>query len=44
MGLDIMQERAIAISADLTINSRPGAGTIIAATWPISQTGENADE
>jgi signal transduction histidine kinase len=44
MGLAIMQERAEAIDADLTINSQPGAGTTIAATFPIPQTGEPADE
>jgi signal transduction histidine kinase len=44
MGLDIMHERADAIGADLTVNSRPGAGTTIAATWPVPPTGENADE
>jgi signal transduction histidine kinase len=44
MGLDIMQERANAISADLTINSRPGAGTTIAVTWPIPQTGKEENE
>ncbi len=44
MGLGIMQERADAIGADLIINSRPGAGTKIAVTWPIPQARENADE
>jgi signal transduction histidine kinase len=44
MGLGIMQERADAIGADLIINSRPGAGTKIAVTWPIPQAIENADE
>ena len=44
MGVGIMQERADAIGADLTINSRPGAGTTVAITWPIPQAIGNADE
>ena len=37
MGLEIMRERAEAIGAELTIKSRPGAGTTMAVTWPLSQ-------
>ncbi len=44
MGLVIMQERAEAISADLTINSRPGTGTTIAVTWPIPKNGKEENE
>jgi signal transduction histidine kinase len=34
LGLQIMRERAEEIGANLTISSRPGAGTQIAAVWP----------
>ncbi len=33
LGLRIMQERAEAISAKLTVHSRPGAGTTVAVRW-----------
>jgi nitrate/nitrite-specific signal transduction histidine kinase len=33
MGLDIMQERASEIGADLAITSEPEAGTTVDVTW-----------
>ena len=44
MGLAIMQERAVAIDADLTIDSQLGAGTSITVVWPIEQDSEITNE
>jgi signal transduction histidine kinase len=44
MGLTIMQERASAIDAELTIDSEPGAGTTVSVVWPIDQKNENTNE
>ncbi len=44
MGLIIMQERVDAIGADLTIQSRPGAGTNVDVIWPIPQNGKEENE
>ena len=44
MGLNIMQERADAVGAELDIKSQPRAGTTITVTWPIPQAKENTDE
>jgi len=33
LGLEIMQERAQRLGAELTIDSRPGAGTKITVVW-----------
>jgi nitrate/nitrite-specific signal transduction histidine kinase len=33
LGVGIMRERALAIGAELTVDSKPGRGTRIAATW-----------
>jgi len=43
MGLDIMQERAQGIHADLTIDSTPRQGTIIFVRWRLSPSKENND-
>jgi signal transduction histidine kinase len=44
MGLDIMQERAEAIGADITVEARPGSGTTVAVTWSFPQSGEIENE
>lgn len=36
LGLTIMKERAAAIAADLTIDTRPGQGTTITVHWPAA--------
>jgi signal transduction histidine kinase len=40
LGLGIMRERAEAVGACLTIDSRPGAGTVVAASWTATGEGE----
>jgi signal transduction histidine kinase len=43
MGLEIMQERATAIGAELQIDSRPGTGTSVVVSWPIPKDEEDTD-
>lgn len=43
-GLSIMKERAMEISAELTVESAPGKGCRVAFTLPVSQGGKNVHE
>lgn len=42
--MSIIQERAEAVGADLTIDSQPGHGTRIEVVWEASQASERANE
>jgi len=44
MGMSIMQERAAAIQAQLSLISEPGAGTQVQIQWPAATNDEGASQ